>query len=81
MLAHSFSRSYLLLAAVVLPALVIAQSISGDLVVNVVDPSSSSVSGAKLTLTEVETKVRQELVTDSLGNALLPATQAWEFIS
>ena len=28
-------------------------------------------SGAKLSLTEVETKVRLESVTDSLGNALL----------
>ncbi|MEO8126299.1 MAG: carboxypeptidase-like regulatory domain-containing protein, partial [Bryobacteraceae bacterium] len=57
-------------AAIVLPALAVAQSISGDLVVNVADASNASMPGVKLTLTEVETQVRQESVTDSLGNAL-----------
>lgn len=48
-----------------------AQSISGDLVVKVGDSSSAAVVGAKLVLTEVETKVRQESVTDTQGLALL----------
>ena len=47
-----------------------AQTISGDLVVNVTDPSGSAVLGSKLTLTEVETRVKHESVTDSLGNSL-----------
>ena len=72
MLTHGLNRFYVVLAAAVLPAIGLAQSISGDLVVNVVDSSSSMVSAAKLSLTEVETKVRQESVTDSLGNALFP---------
>jgi hypothetical protein len=59
-----------LLAALLGPALILAQSISGDLVVSVADPSSAAVSGAKLTLTEIETNIRQELTTDSFGNAL-----------
>ena len=60
-----------LAAVAVLSAVAFAQSISGDLVVTVVDSSEASVSGARLALTEVETKVRLESVTDSLGAALL----------
>jgi len=60
-----------LVAATVLPALLLAQSISGDLVVTVIDASEASVSGARLALTEVDTKVRLTSVTDSLGAALL----------
>jgi hypothetical protein len=48
------------------------QTISGDLVVNVYDSSGAVVTGAKLLLEEVDTLVKQESVTDSLGNALLP---------
>ncbi len=65
-----FSSNALLFAAVAVSTLANAQSISGDLVVNVADPSSASVAGAKLILTDVDTKVRQELTTDSLGNGL-----------
>jgi hypothetical protein len=64
--------SKVLLAVTVLPVMAIAQSISGDLVVTVVDSSEASVSTARLTLTEVDTKVRLDSLTDSLGTALLP---------
>ena len=47
-----------------------AQSISGDLVVRVVDPSDLSVPGAAVTLTEVETGVMQNAVTDAQGTYL-----------
>jgi hypothetical protein len=49
-----------------------AQTISGDLVVNVVDPSGAVVAGSKLVLIQVETNIKQESVTDTLGNALFP---------
>src|SRR5439155_8972793 len=51
-------------------ALAAAQTISGDLVVKVVDPSGAVVANSKLTLTEIETKVKAESVTDTLGDAL-----------
>jgi hypothetical protein len=60
-----------LAAVAVLPEFSFGQSISGDLVVTVVDSSEAIVSGAKLALIEVETKVRLESLTDSLGAALL----------
>jgi hypothetical protein len=47
-----------------------AQSISGDLVVKVMDPSGSNVSGAKVALIEVATNIRQELKTDNQGLVL-----------
>jgi hypothetical protein len=47
-----------------------AQTISGDLVVKVMDASGAIVANSKLTLTEIETKVKAESVTDTLGNAL-----------
>lgn len=50
----------------------IAQTISGDLFVNVYDASSAVVAGAKLELVEINTRVKQDSITDSLGNALLP---------
>lgn len=46
------------------------QSITGDMVVSVVDSTSSAVVGAKVTLTQVETRIRQELTTDQQGAAL-----------
>ncbi|HZT28343.1 MAG TPA: TonB-dependent receptor [Bryobacteraceae bacterium] len=46
------------------------QSITGDLAVNVTDPSGASVSGAKLELIQVETNVKFEGQTDTLGNFL-----------
>lgn len=49
-----------------------AQTVSGDLVVNVADPSGAVVSASKLRLTNVETNITQESVTDALGNALFP---------
>jgi Carboxypeptidase regulatory-like domain len=48
------------------------QSITGDLVVNVTDPSSGVVSGAKLTLTHTDTNVQFTAETDTLGNSVLP---------
>lgn len=60
----------LLILAILLPRPALAQSISGDLVVKVSDPSGSNVSGAKVTLTEVTTNIRQEAKTDSLGLVL-----------
>jgi hypothetical protein len=47
-----------------------AQLITGDLIVNVTDPSGAVVSGAKLELTAVETNVKIASLTDSLGNGL-----------
>jgi hypothetical protein len=47
-----------------------SQSITGDLVVNVADPSGAVVSGAKLELTQVETNVKFQGETDSLGSFL-----------
>lgn len=47
-----------------------AQTISGDLVVNVTDSTGSIVPGAKLALIETETNFKHESVSDSLGNAL-----------
>jgi len=51
-------------------AIAAAQTISGDLVVKVMDPSGLVVANSKLTLTEIETKVKAESVTDTLGAAL-----------
>jgi hypothetical protein len=51
------------------PAL-LGQAITGDLVVNVTDPSGAVVIGAKLVLTEVQTNIKQELPTNELGIAL-----------
>jgi hypothetical protein len=48
----------------------LAQSITGDLVVNVTDPSGAVVSGAKLVLTQIETDQRLVGQTDTLGNYL-----------
>src|SRR2546423_9906990 len=55
-----------------LAAALYAQSITGDLVVNVVDPSSAAVSGAKLTLTQANTNVQLTGETDTLGHYLFP---------
>ena len=62
----------ILAAALLLAPLGMAQSISGDLVVKVADPSSSAVAGAKLILIEVATNVRFESVTDTTGTSLFP---------
>jgi hypothetical protein len=48
----------------------IAQSITGDLAVDVSDSSGAMVGGAHLALTEVETGVRQESMTDGDGKKL-----------
>ncbi|HYM09419.1 MAG TPA: carboxypeptidase regulatory-like domain-containing protein [Bryobacterales bacterium] len=60
----------LLAAAFAICATLHAQSITGDLVVNVTDPSGAVVSAAKLELTAVETNVKFEGQSDTLGNAL-----------
>ena len=53
-----------------LTAALFGQSITGDLVVNVTDPSGAVVSGAKLELTQTETNIKFQGQTDSLGNFL-----------
>src|SRR5437867_9550520 len=60
----------LLASLIVLPVAAPAQSITGDLVVNVTDPSGAVVGGAKLELMAVETNVKFEGQTDNLGNFL-----------
>src|SRR5437588_11268634 len=60
----------LLSAVLVLVAAVYGQTITGDLVVSVTDPSGGAVSGATLSLTEVDTNVKLSGVTDSLGASL-----------
>lgn len=60
----------LVLVAALDPAPARAQSITGDLVVNVTDSTGAVVGGAKLELIAVETNVKIESSTDSLGNAL-----------
>src|SRR5215217_7886750 len=57
-------------AMLAMPPFITAQTISGDLVVNVVDQSSAALADAKLILTEVETNLRQESITDSQGITL-----------
>jgi hypothetical protein len=74
--AHRRTRRLGALAAGMLLAIVAAgpaasaQSISGGLVVRVVDPSDLSVPGAAVTLTDVETGVMQSAVTDAQGTYL-----------
>lgn len=57
---------WLVMGAALLPA----QSITGDLVVNVSDPSGTPVPGAAVELVQVGTNVTQQGATDSLGNYL-----------
>src|SRR4051794_9984024 len=64
------STSKLLLILVALGAAVYGQTITGDLVVGVTDPSGAVVSGATLSLTNVETNVKLSAVTDSTGTNL-----------
>ncbi|MBI2689363.1 MAG: TonB-dependent receptor [Acidobacteria bacterium] len=59
-----------LICTLVATVAALAQTISGDLVVNVTDPSGLPIAASKLLLTEVETNVKHESVTDNLGNAL-----------
>src|SRR5687768_9160282 len=47
-----------------------AQIISGDLVVRVVDPADLVVTGASLSLTEVQTGIRHDAATDAQGTYL-----------
>ncbi len=60
-------------------ALLYSQSITGDLAVNVTDPSGSVVSGAKLNLIQVETNVHSEAQTDALGNYLFSQLKPGRF--
>src|ERR1700716_1169216 len=64
------NRIILIACAIFWASIGAAQTISGDLVVNVTDQSGSAVVNSKLTLIEVETRVKHESVTDTLGNAL-----------
>jgi hypothetical protein len=49
-----------------------AQTVSGDLVVNVTDATGAVVSRSKLTLIQLETNISQAALTNSLGDALFP---------
>jgi hypothetical protein len=62
--------TYLLTFLAVFPIAGISQSITGDLIVNVTDSSGGVVSNAKLELTQVETNVKFEGQSDTLGNFL-----------
>ena len=53
-------------SSILTAAIAAAQTISGDLVVNVVDASGAVVANSKLALTEVATNVKLESVTDTL---------------
>jgi hypothetical protein len=64
------NRIILTVCAIVWASVAAAQTISGDLVVNVTDQSGSAVVNSKLTLIEVETRVKHDSVTDTLGNVL-----------
>ena len=55
------------------------QSITGDLLVNITDPSGGVISGAKLTLLQVETNARLEGATDGLGNYLFSQLKPGRF--
>lgn len=57
--------------AAAVSSVMMSQSITGDLVVDVYDSSGGVVGGAHLILTEVETGVKQESRTDADGKALL----------
>src|SRR4051812_6477878 len=60
---------FALIAAAFSP-LVNAQSITGDLVVDVTDSSGGVLATAHLALTEIETGIKQDAVTDNDGKAL-----------
>ena len=60
----------ILLSAFLSATALCAQSITGDLVVNVTDPSGAVVSSAKLRLIQIDTNFKSEGSTDSLGNFL-----------
>lgn len=47
-----------------------AQSVTGDLVVNVTDSQNAAVADARLTLTRSDTRVNTDAATDNLGNYL-----------
>jgi hypothetical protein len=66
-----YRNACFVLAFAAFAALATAQSISGDLVVDVYDSSGGVVIGAKLTLTDVDTGVTHESTTDATGKSLL----------
>ena len=61
-----------------LPVL-LGQTISGDLVVSVADPSTLAVSGASLELIHRDTNVRQQAKTDELGLYLFSQLKPGEY--
>src|SRR5438093_10824357 len=69
----------LLASLIVFPVAAPAQSITGDLVVNVTDPSGAVVGGAKLGLMAVETNVKFEGQNDNLGNFLFSQLKAGHY--
>lgn len=64
------NRASLFACFLLLAVSISAQTISGDLVVNVVDSSGAAVAGSHLSLFDVETNVKTESATDTFGNAL-----------
>ena len=62
----SIRISALICLAAAIPAL-LAQTISGDLVVSVADPSNLAVSGGTLELIHRDTNIRQQAKTDEQG--------------
>ena len=61
---------FILALPMILAPLMMAQSISGDLVVKLSDSSNASVAGAKMVLKQVETNIKTEANTDNAGTAL-----------
>ncbi|MCU1257365.1 MAG: putative collagen-binding protein, partial [Bryobacterales bacterium] len=57
-----------------------AQSVTGDLVVNVLDPSGSAVANAKLDLVRVATNVHTDGATDNLGNFIFSQLQPGSYM-
>src|SRR5262249_12574485 len=70
-ITSAYTFPYQLALLVLIAALrVDAQSISGDLVVHVIDPSDLTVPGATLVLTEVDTGIAHDAVTGGEGTYL-----------
>ena len=63
-------KAILLLVALGVVAALSGQTITGDLVVSVTDPSGGAVAGATLSLTQIETNVKLSARSDSLGSNL-----------
>jgi hypothetical protein len=65
--------------AFALASMLAAQLITGDLTVSVTDPSGAVVMGSRLKLTQVETNISQETLTDSQGHGLFSQLKPGEY--